>query len=112
MEEDNKDFDFSAFQAEAIKKLQSGAPITGKDGVMTPLLKMFLEKALDSELTHYLYDNKSAKMSLAFEGKLKRDDLGKVYKQMEIYCKKQKTKQNSCTFQNIYQINNFKAGTK
>ncbi|OJJ20426.1 hypothetical protein BKI52_18380 [marine bacterium AO1-C] len=59
-----------------------------------------------------LYDNKSAKMSLAFEGKLKRDDLGKVYKQMETYCKKQKTKQDSCTFQNIYQINNFKAGTK
>ena len=54
MEEDNQDFDFSAFQAEAIKKLQSGAPITGKDGVMTPLLKMFLEKALDGELTHHL----------------------------------------------------------
>ena len=54
MEEDNKAFDFSAFQAEAIKQLQSGAPITGKDGVMTPLLKMFLEKALDSELTHHL----------------------------------------------------------
>jgi len=41
MEEDNKDFDFSTFQAEAIKKLQSGAPVTGKDGVMTSLLKCF-----------------------------------------------------------------------
>ena len=61
MEEDNKDFDFSAFQAEAIKKLQSGAPITGKDGVMTPLLKMFLEKALDSELTHHLDDSERKK---------------------------------------------------
>lgn len=54
MDKENKDFDFSAFQAEAIKQLQSGAPITGKDGVMTPLLKMFLEKALDGELTHHL----------------------------------------------------------
>ena len=61
MEEDNKDFDFSAFQAEAITKLQSGAPITGKDGVMTPLLKMFLEKALDSELTHHLDDSERKK---------------------------------------------------
>jgi len=56
MDKDNEDFDFSAFQSEAIKKLQSGAPITGKDGVMTPLLKMFLEKALDSELSHHLDD--------------------------------------------------------
>lgn len=51
---DDTQFNFEAFQSEAIKKLQSGSAITGKDGVMTPLLKMFLEKALEVELSHHL----------------------------------------------------------
>jgi len=54
MSKDNDDFDFSAFQQKALEQLQSGAPLTGKDGVMTPLLKMFLEKALDAELSQHL----------------------------------------------------------
>jgi len=39
-------FDFSKFQAEAIKQLKSGKPLSGKEGVLTPLIKMILEAGL------------------------------------------------------------------
>ena len=47
-------FDFNKFESEAIAQLRSGAPIMGKEGVMTPLLKQFLEKALEVELSSHL----------------------------------------------------------
>ena len=38
-------FDFTAFQEEAISQLKSGQSLTGKDGVLTPLIKKILELA-------------------------------------------------------------------
>ena len=35
MPKDNEDFDFQ----KALKAIQSGKPLTGKDGVLTPLIK-------------------------------------------------------------------------
>ena len=59
MEEDFKkllpsDFDFEAFQKEAIKKLKAGKPLSGKDGVMMPLIKQIVEAALKGELESHL----------------------------------------------------------
>ena len=42
-----EDFDFEKFQADAIERLKKGEALLGKDGIMTPLLKQFLEKALE-----------------------------------------------------------------
>ncbi|MBF0569127.1 MAG: transposase, partial [Nitrospirae bacterium] len=47
-------FDFTRFQAEAIKQLKSGKPLNGKEGVLTPLIKMILEAALDGEIESHL----------------------------------------------------------
>lgn len=59
MEEDYKkllpaDFDFEAFQKEAIKKLKAGKPLSGKDGVLMPLIKNIVEAALKGEAESHL----------------------------------------------------------
>lgn len=43
-------FDFN----EALKAIQSGQPITGKDGVLAPLLKQLTEAALEAELESHI----------------------------------------------------------
>ena len=43
-------FDFEA----ALKQLQSGQALTGKDGILTPLIKQLTEAALEAEIEHYL----------------------------------------------------------
>lgn len=44
------DFDFD----KALKALQSGKAITGKDGILTPLIKQLTEAALEAELDSHL----------------------------------------------------------
>ncbi|WP_262706952.1 transposase, partial [Tenacibaculum singaporense] len=56
--EDNK-FDYESFKSRAIKELQSGKELSGVDGVLQPLLKDFLESALDGELTSHLANDTS-----------------------------------------------------
>jgi hypothetical protein len=43
-------FDFN----EALKAIQSGQAISGKDGVLAPLLKQLTEAALEAELDSHL----------------------------------------------------------
>ena len=49
----SKEFDFD----KALKALQSGKAITGKDGVLTPLIKQLTEAALEAELNSHLADD-------------------------------------------------------
>ncbi len=49
-------FDFDAFQEDAILQLKSGQSLTGKDGVLTPLIKKILEAALEGEMESHLSD--------------------------------------------------------
>ena len=44
-------FDFN----EALKAIQSGQAISGKDGVLAPLIKQLTEAALEVELDSHLY---------------------------------------------------------
>ncbi len=46
------DFDFE----KALKELQSGKDLTGKDGILTPLIKKLTEAALNAELDNHLAD--------------------------------------------------------
>jgi len=46
--------DFEKFQSEAIERLKRGEALLGKDGIMTPLLKQFLEKTLEGEIEYHL----------------------------------------------------------
>ena len=42
-----ENFDFSKFEEKAIQGLKDGQGLLGQEGVLTPLLKRFLEKVLE-----------------------------------------------------------------
>lgn len=50
MNKDNSDFDFQ----KALKAIQAGQPLMGKEGVLTPLIKNLTEAALEGELDSHL----------------------------------------------------------
>lgn len=54
-------FNFDKFEEEAIQNLKDGQGLLGKEGVLTPLLKRFLEKALEGEIAHHLGEEERAK---------------------------------------------------
>ncbi|MDI9819688.1 MULTISPECIES: transposase [unclassified Legionella] len=47
-------FDFNNFKSEALSQLKEGQNLTGKDGVLTPLIKALLESALEGEMDAHL----------------------------------------------------------
>jgi putative transposase len=49
--------EFKEMQAKALEQLRSGQSLTGKDGVFAPLLKQFIESALEAELASHLDDD-------------------------------------------------------
>lgn len=49
------DFDFN----KALEQLQAGQGLTGKDGVLTPLIKQLTEAALKAELEQHLENDDS-----------------------------------------------------
>jgi len=65
-------FNFNQFQQEAIAGLKSGQPLTGKDGVMTPLIKQILEAALEGEMESHLFDCQQEGQPNRRNGKLKK----------------------------------------
>lgn len=58
--ENFQDFDFEAFKAQAIADLQAGKSLTGSEGILTPMMKHFLESALDAEMNVHLGEEKKA----------------------------------------------------
>ena len=50
MTQENHDFDFSA----ALKAIQEGKPLLGKEGILTPLIKNLTEAALEGEFDSHL----------------------------------------------------------
>jgi putative transposase len=67
-----QDFDFKQFQKEAIDRLKSGQSLTGKDGILTPLIKEILESALDGEMDAHLSECKDQGQVNRRNGKLKK----------------------------------------
>ena len=55
---EEKKFDFEAFVSQAGEQLRSGKPLTGADGIFTPLLKKVLEASLEGELDAHLKDTR------------------------------------------------------
>jgi putative transposase len=58
---DNEKFDFEKFAKEASESLKLGKPLTGTDGIFTPLLKKILESALDGELDSHLEESRKSR---------------------------------------------------
>ncbi len=60
---DLSNFNYDEFKTEAIEKIKSGQPLTGKGGILTPLLKELLESALEGELETHLLEAREAGLS-------------------------------------------------
>ena len=58
MKKTKEEFDFRTFEAEAIKRLQEGKPLEGKDGVLAPLIKRLVEAGLSGEMKGHLSETK------------------------------------------------------
>lgn len=65
----NKEFDFESFKAEAIKGMYAGKPLNGEKGIFAPLLKHFLESALEGELDAHLQEERATGLSNRRNGK-------------------------------------------
>ena len=50
----SKEFDSEHFKSEALKSLYAGKPLTGKDGVLAPLIENLLNAALEGEMESHM----------------------------------------------------------
>jgi transposase-like protein len=66
---DQTEFNFEKFKEEAIKGMYAGKPMSGEKGIFAPLLKHFLESALEGELEAHLQDEKASGRSNRRNGK-------------------------------------------
>lgn len=66
---DQTEFNFEKFKEEAIKGMYAGKPMSGEKGIFAPLLKHFLESALEGELVAHLQDEKASGRSNRRNGK-------------------------------------------
>lgn len=64
-----KDFNYEKFKQKAAEELKSGKELSGKDGVLLPLLKDFLEGALEGEMDAFIKDKPDGNRR---NGKLKK----------------------------------------
>ena len=85
-------FDFKQFEANAINQLRLGQPLTGAEGVLTPLIKRIIEASLEGEIEHHLSEceqyhhpnRRNGKLSKRFkrlmvQWLLKRLEIGAVH---------------------------------
>lgn len=54
-----EEFNFEDFKQEAIKGMYAGKPFNGEKGVFAPLMKHFLESALQGEMDFHLKEKKA-----------------------------------------------------
>lgn len=78
MEEENKEFNYKDFEADAIKRLQSGESLEGKDGILAPLLKRLLEAGLNGELDGHLSERDGPNRRNGKMGKQVKTAFGEV----------------------------------
>jgi transposase-like protein len=53
-ENENLPFNFEEFKTQAIAEMKAGKSLVGKDGIFTPLMKEFLEAALEGEMNSHM----------------------------------------------------------
>lgn len=73
---EEKKFDFEAFKAEAVEKLKAGQGLSGSDGALTPLIKLFLEEALVGEIEGHLEEKEEKNRKNGKTKKMLRSSYG------------------------------------
>lgn len=77
MMKDNE-FDMESFRKDAIAKLQAGEGLLGEGGAFTPLLKSFLEQALEGEVEEHIAQSDYANRKNGKTKKTIRTSLGEI----------------------------------
>jgi putative transposase len=76
---DNKEkFDYKSFEQEAIKALENGKPLEGKDGVRAPLIKRLVEAGLNGEMSAHLGETDVGNRRIGKTSKQVKTSFGKV----------------------------------
>lgn len=57
----NRNEEYEALKKKALEQFKTGQPLLGKDGAFAPLLKQFLESALDAEMEEHLDESERFK---------------------------------------------------
>lgn len=70
---DLEKFDFEQFSKDLVENVKNGKPLTGSDGVFTPLIKLVLEASLEGEIQEHIKNTKSAKNRRNGSGRKKMD---------------------------------------
>ena len=78
MQMQSKDFDFESFREQAIAKLQAGEGLLGEGGAFTPLLKAFLEQAMEGEVEDHIAEQDLPNRKNGKGKKIVRTSLGQV----------------------------------
>lgn len=74
----DKEFDLESFRKEAIAKLQAGEGLLGEGGAFTPLLKAFLEEALEGEVEAHIAEGDEPNRKNGKGKKKVRTSLGEI----------------------------------
>jgi putative transposase len=74
----SKETQLAAFRQAAMERLREGAPMLGKEGVFTPLLKSIIESSLSAELDGHLADGEEANRRNGTGKKRVQTPLGEV----------------------------------
>ena len=67
-----EEFDWDTFETEAIDRLKQGEELSGKDGVLAPLIKKLLEASLEGELNAHLKKERTLGKQNRKNGKTKK----------------------------------------
>lgn len=78
MEEEKGDFNFKEFEEQAIKRLQQGHTLEGKDGVLAPLIKRLVEAGLNGEMDGHLQGASKVNRRNGKTGKQVKTSFGSV----------------------------------
>jgi len=73
-----EEFDMEAFRVQALEKLKAGEGLLGENGAFTPLLKAFLEQALEGEVEQHIAQDESSNRKNGKGKKIVRTSLGEI----------------------------------
>lgn len=69
----SKDFDFESYRKEVIAGLMAGAPLTGENGLLKPLIADFVQGALDAELEDHIQEEQALGIANKRNGKQSKE---------------------------------------
>src|ERR1017187_3291857 len=78
MKKKKETFDYTNFEAEALKLLKKGKDLGGKDGVIAPIIKRLVEASLEGELKDHLKEKKPGNRRNGKMGKQVKTSYGSV----------------------------------